>query len=149
MQKILIADRDPETRDWYERLVQSLGHIPIVCPDAIAVLDAASAHTDLDLVLMDVDLPGAWGEQLMRVVRGLDRLEDVPIIVASAPRSQVELMRLLANGARKWFRRPPEARELVAAIHECLERSVALSVFDVPEPALVLADGLDSNWLLG
>jgi len=147
MQKILIADRHAETREWYTELVRSLGHIPLVCEDAIAVLDYASSNPDLDLVLMDVDLPGAWGEQLITVVRSLDSLEDVPIIVASAPRSQVELMRLLANGARRWFRRPPEARELVAAIQECLEHSVALSIFDVPEPVLA-SQGVHPHWLL-
>lgn len=148
MHKILIADRHPETREWYSDLVRSLGHVPLVCEDAIAVLDYASANPDLDLVLMDIDLPGAWGEQLISVVRSLDCLEDVPILVASAPRSQVELMRLLANGARRWFRRPPEERELVAAINECLERSDALSLFDVREPALV-AEGAGEHWLLG
>ncbi len=148
MQKILIADKDPETRDWYTDLVRRLGHVPLVCEDAIAVLDYASANPDLGLVIMDVDLPGAWGEQLLSVVRGLDQLENIPIIVASAPRSQVELMRLLANGARRWFRRPPEERELVSAIEECLERSNALSVFDVAEPVLA-ADGVSPSWLLG
>jgi DNA-binding response OmpR family regulator len=147
MQKILIADGDPVTRDWYSELVRGLGHVPLICEDAIAVLDYASSNPDLDLVLMDIDLPGAWGEQLLTVVRGLDSLAEVPIIVASAPRSQVELMRLLANGARRWFRRPPEARELVDAIHECLERNVALAVFDIPEPEAV--DEGCSNWLLG
>ncbi len=148
MQKILIADGDPVTRDWYAELVRDLGHVPLVCENAIAVLDYASSNPDLDLVLMDLDLPGAWGEQLLTVVRRLDSLAEVPIIVASAPRSQVELMRLLANGARRWFKRPPEARELVAAIHECLERSVALAVFDIPEP-VSMVDEACSNWLLG
>jgi DNA-binding response OmpR family regulator len=148
MQKILIADGDPVTRDWYTELVRDLGHVPLICEDAIAVLDYASSNPDLDLVLLDIDLPGAWGEQLLTVVRGLDSLSEVPIIVASAPRSQVELMRLLANGARRWFRRPPEARELVAAIEECLERNVALAKFDVPEPAGVV-DEACTNWLLG
>lgn len=148
MHKILIADRDPETRDWYTELVHSLGHLPLVCEDAIGVLDSASANPDLDLVLMDIDLPGAWGEQLLKVVRGLDCLEHVPILVASAPRSQVELVRLLANGARRWFRRPPEARELIAAINECLERCDALSVLD--EPVVELAvEGASASWLLG
>lgn len=148
MHKILIADRDPETREWYTELVQGLGHLPLVCEDAIAVLDSASAHPDLGLVIMDIDLPGAWGEQLLRVVRSLDRLTHVPILVASAPRSQVELVRLLANGARRWFRRPPEARELVAAINDCLERSEALSVFDEPG-ALLGGEVVSGSWLLG
>jgi hypothetical protein len=33
-------------------------------------------------------------------------------------------------------------------IEECLERTVALSVFDVPEPVF-LAPGARASWLLG
>ena len=149
MQKVLIADRDPETREWYANLVRRMGHLPLMCEDAIAVLDVATSNPDLDLVLMDVDLPGAWGEQLIQVVHGLAPMEGVPIIVASAPRSQSELMRLLANGARRWFKRPPAAEELMEAIQECLDRSGALSVFDVDEAVFVDMGETDESWLLG
>ena len=81
-------------------------------------------------------------------MHGLAPMDGVPIIVASAPRSQTELMRLLANGARRWFRRPPAAEELMEAIQECLDRSGALSVFDVDEPVVVNLEP-EENWLLG
>lgn len=134
MQKVLIAEKDPQVRGHYASLVKELGHLPLTCEDAIAVLDRASAHPEIDAIVMDLDLPGAWGEQLLEVLAGLDHLAQVPIIVVSAPRSRTELMRLLVMGMHQWFEKPPEAEELMAAIQTCLERSAALDIFDVEGP---------------
>lgn len=150
MQKVLIADKDPTTRAFYAQMVSDLGHIPLTCEDGIAVLDCASANHDVDLIITDIDLPGAWGEQLIEVVRGIDRLAHVPVLVVSAPRTRTELMRLLVIGVRQWFAKPTTSEELGAAVTACLERSGALDLFDVEDtipastiPALSPA----TNWL--
>lgn len=151
MQKVLIADNDPQTRAFYAQLVADLGHLPLQCEDGIAVLDCASANPDVDLIITDIDLPGAWGEQLIEVVRRIDRLAHVPILVISAPRTRTELMRLLVIGVRQWFEKPPEAEELMKAISACLDRSAALDLFDVEDslmPASVVGAGPDCAWLL-
>lgn len=152
MQKVLIADNDPETRGFYAQLVADLGHLPLQCEDGIGVLDCASANPDVDLIITDLDLPGAWGEQLIEVVRGIDRLAHVPILVISAPRTRTELMRLLVIGVRQWFEKPPAAEELSAAISGCLDRSAALDMFNVEDEIPTVAGptvGPDSAWLLG
>lgn len=150
MQKVLIADNDPGTQAFYASLVSSLGHLPVLCDDGIAVLDAASANPDIDLVITDIDLPGAWGEQLIEVIRGLDALASVPILVISAPRTRTELMRLLVKGVRQWFQKPPAEDELLDAIQNCLDRSAALDLFDVEEeiPVGACAGGGAGSWLL-
>ncbi len=149
MQKVLIAEKDPETREHYASLVKALGHRPLVCEDAIAVLDCASAHPEIDAIVMDLDLPGAWGEQLLEVLSGLDHLAQAPIIVVSAPRSRTELMRLLVMGMHQWFEKPPEPRELMNAIRTCLERSAALDIFDVDGPLGVgTGTGEGGSWLM-
>ena len=152
MSKVLIADRDPQMRAFYSELVRSLGHTPIECQDGIAVLDAVSAVPDIDLILTDVDLPGAWGEQLIEVVRGIDTLASVPILVVSAPRTRTELMRLLVKGVRQWFEKTPSRAELVAAIQSCLEKQAALDLFDVVDldapPIEACATVGTGSWLL-
>ena len=42
MQKVLIAEKDPETREHYASLVKALGHRPLVCEDAIAAISDAA-----------------------------------------------------------------------------------------------------------
>lgn len=153
MQKVLIADKDHATQAFYADLVRSMGHLPVVCGDGIALLDLVTAHPDIDLILTDIDLPGAWGEQLIEIIRGLDALANVPILVVSAPRTRTELMRLLVKGVRQWFEKPPVVEELMAAIASCLDRSAALDLFDVPDelaagPVCVGAGASGGSWLL-
>ena len=150
MQKVLIADKDHATQVFYADLVRSMGHMPVVCSDGIAVLDMVTAHPDIDLILTDIDLPGAWGEQLIEIIRGLDALASVPILVVSAPRTRAELMRLVVKGVRRWFEKPPAAGELAAAITSCLDRSAALDLFDVPDelPAPAECVSAGGSWLL-
>lgn len=151
MQKVLIADNDPQTRAFYAQLVADLGHMPLQCEDGIAVLDCASANPDIDLVITDIDLPGAWGEQLIEVIRGIDRLANVPILVVSAPRTRTELMRLLVIGVRQWFEKPPRKEDLQNAIVACLDRNAALDLFDVEDvitPGAFASSGPDNAWLL-
>lgn len=133
MQKVLIADKDHANQAFYADLVRSMGHLPVVCSDGIAVLDMITAHPDIALILTDIDLPGAWGEQLIEVIRGIDALATIPIMVVSAPRTRTELMRLLVKGVRQWFQKPPVVEELMQAIANCLDRSAALDLFDVEE----------------
>jgi DNA-binding response OmpR family regulator len=150
MQKVLIADKDPQTRAFYAQLVSDLGHIPLTCEDGIAVLDCASANPDIDLIITDIDLPGAWGEQLIEVVRNIDRLAHVPVLVVSAPRTRTELMRLLVIGVRQWFGKPTSSEELGEAIASCLDRSSALDLFNVEDEIpvdTIPAMSPESTWL--
>jgi len=151
MQKVLIAEKDPAMREYYAQLIRAMGHLPLPCRDGISVLDCATANPDLDLILMDLDLPGTWGQQLVEVLRGIDHLADVPIIVVSARRTRTELMRLIVIGIRQWFEKPPAVEELTAAIQSSLDRSAALDLFDVedfvPVPVGAGAGG-ETSWLL-
>ena len=147
MQKVLIAEKEPEVREHYASLVKALGHRPLTCEDAIAALDCATAHPEIDAIVMDLDLPGAWGEQVLEVLSGLDHLAQVPIIVVSAPRSRTELMRLLVMGMHQWFEKPPAPEELMGAIKTCLERRAALDRFDVAGP-LAAGDADQGSWLM-
>ena len=149
MQKVLIAEKDPAIREYYSQLIRAMGHTPLPCHDGISVLDCATSNPDLDLILMDLDLPGTWGQQLVEVLRGLDQLAPVPIIVVSAKRTRTELMRLLVMGVRQWFEKPPEAEELMAAIQGTLDRNTALDLFDV-EDLIPIGAGTDAgaSWLL-
>ncbi|MEM6671592.1 MAG: response regulator [Planctomycetota bacterium] len=148
MQKVLIAEKDPVTREHYARLVRGLGHEPLECHDGISVLDCATANPDVALILMDLDLPGAWGEQLVDVLRRLDHLAHVPIIVVSAPRTRTQLMRLLVLGMHQWFEKPPAVEELAEAIQAALDRVAALDLFEVEDQLPVGAGAHGGSWLL-
>ena len=84
---------------------------------------------------MDMDLPGAWGEQLLGVIKKQEALCHIPILVTSSARSHADLMRILASGATRWFERPPEEMILIDAIEEALQTGRFVANMKTPKPA--------------
>ncbi len=79
---ILVVEDDAPVARVVSRLLQRLGHRPVVVAlgaDALAALaDEAAAF---DLVLLDAQLPDMSGESVLHTLRG--RGDDVTVVVAS------------------------------------------------------------------
>ena len=137
---------------FYADLVRSMGHMPVVCSDGIAVLDMVTAHPDIDLILMDIDLPGAWGEQLIEIIRAPRRSRERSDPVVSAPRHGRGRADAPGREGRASVVREASGRrgQLAAAITSCLDRSAALDLFDVPDglPAPAECVSAGGSWLL-
>ncbi|MFZ4288052.1 response regulator [Variovorax sp. HJSM1_2] len=94
---------------------------------AHAASDGASMHDQLarqpiDLVVLDLMLPGTDGLTLARELR---QRSSVPIIMLTARAAAVERVVGLELGADDYMAKPFEPRELVARIQTVLRRSVA------------------------
>ena len=68
MAVILSADDDPDIRRLIERVLSRAGHRVILAPDGRAALDTAFSQ-DLDLVILDVDMPRMNGLDACRTLR--------------------------------------------------------------------------------
>jgi response regulator RpfG family c-di-GMP phosphodiesterase len=71
-------------------------------PEAVERLDAR----DYDLVLLDVDLPGLNGEQVLRRIREHPRRPFTKVVMVSGRTSGDDLSRMLANGADDFLTKP-------------------------------------------
>jgi CheY-like chemotaxis protein len=81
---ILSADDDPDIRQLIERILVGAGHRVILAPDGQAALDAASDEDlDLDLVILDVEMPRMRGLDACRAIRDDPRTAHLPVIIAS------------------------------------------------------------------
>lgn len=69
---------------------------------------------DFDLVICDLMLPGASGEDVVRAIRATD--EGLPIIVASARTSPTDKVDLLTLGADDYLAKPFDLDELAARV---------------------------------
>jgi two-component system, chemotaxis family, chemotaxis protein CheY len=79
---ILSADDDPDIRHLIERVLTAAGHQVILVSDGQAALDAAYANS-LDLVILDVEMPGVHGLAACRTLRDDPRTSHLPVIIAS------------------------------------------------------------------
>jgi DNA-binding response OmpR family regulator len=72
------------------------------------------------LILLDLMLPGANGEELIKEIRAKSQ---VPIIVISAKTSLEDKVSALKNGADDYITKPFEREEVIARIEALLRRS--------------------------
>ena len=72
---------------------------------------------DVSLVLLDVNLPGGTGFELLELIR---QRSDVPVFILSALRQQEQMQRGEALGAQAFIEKPFNPRELVRKIRDVL-----------------------------
>jgi two-component system response regulator RegX3 len=86
-------------------------------PEALAVFE----REQVDLILLDLMLPGMSGTDVCRTVRARSR---VPIIMVTAKDSELDKVLGLELGADDYVTKPFSSRELVARIRAVLRRNV-------------------------
>jgi CheY-like chemotaxis protein len=88
------------------------------CADGNAALEKIAGEDDYDLLLLDYDLPGANGLELINRARELDHRCDTPIVILAA--SPVEAAAREA-GADVFLQKPQDVSALVETVNRLLE----------------------------
>nr|WP_304219784.1 response regulator transcription factor [Fredinandcohnia onubensis] len=87
-------------------------------------------QNQVDLVLLDLMLPGMNGEEFLQQIR---QNSTVPVIVISAKNDQDSKLQLLTNGADDYIIKPFDVKELLARIHIQLRHAASTSVSQLKE----------------
>lgn len=129
--KILVVDDHPLVRDAMSQLVAQLGgDIAVLqAPDCAAGLEAARAHSDIDLVLLDLNLPG------LRGIPALERFRQdhpaTPVVIVSMFRDRETVNEAIRLGAMGFIPKSSSRETIVNALRLIL----AGSVYVPPEAA--------------
>jgi two-component system response regulator CpxR len=119
VRKILAIDDDREMTDLLrESLAREGLELSTVQSGEEGVEQAR--NTELALVLLDVNLPGMNGFEVLRRLR---RESDVPVIMLTARGEEVDRIVGLEVGADDYLAKPFSVRELVARINAILRRT--------------------------
>jgi DNA-binding response OmpR family regulator len=124
---ILLVEDHCEIRDLVQRVVQREGFRVSLAAEGRAMRKSL-AEERIDLILLDLMLPGEDGLSLCRAVRADSR---VPIIMLTAKGEEVDRVIGLEMGADDYLAKPFGSRELIARIGSCgwLERPTVISTF--------------------
>ena len=89
--KIIIADDFYSNRLLILEILKDLGHELIEAENGQQAIDALQKHNDVDLVLMDIEMPVMSGLEAMRLIRRTFSFpkNNVPIIALTAHNSMV------------------------------------------------------------
>ena len=116
---ILIVDDHREIRDLVSRTLTKEGFRVSVAADGRGMRKTMS-DSRIDLILLDLMLPGEDGLSLCRSVRAGSR---IPVIMLTAKGDEVDRVIGLEMGADDYLPKPFGSRELVARIKAVLRRS--------------------------
>jgi two-component system, OmpR family, response regulator len=115
---ILVVDDDPTVSSFIEAYLRKQGFQVGVAGDG-GVMRRYMAVNDVDLVILDLTLPGEDGLDLARHLR---ETSDTPIIILTARSDAIDRIVGLEMGADDYLAKPFEARELLARIKSVLRR---------------------------
>ena len=122
MSTVMVVDDQERMRTMIRRLLASEGHVIESAPDGETALDRL-ANEDVDLVLLDLVMPGANGLQVLTRLR--ERGSTTPVIVLSAVPEIAARVDALDLGAVDFVPKPFHAAELVARVRRSLANRAA------------------------
>lgn len=116
--RILVVDDDPSLRSLVGVFLGAHGY-QIFEADGGAAMRAILERESIDLVILDVMMPGEDG---LSLARGLAAHQDVAIIFVSALGSETDRIIGLEVGADDYVAKPASPRELLARVRAVLRR---------------------------
>jgi DNA-binding response OmpR family regulator len=119
MALILLVEDDRYITAALTRALGDAGHVVHPVGQAAAALKILTDDRP-DLVILDLGLPDIDGTDALRMMRAVS---DVPVIVATARRSEADTIRLLDAGADDYVTKPFSAGHILARISAVLRRS--------------------------
>lgn len=117
--RILLVEDNRTLSEWLARTLQKDRYV-VEC-----AYDGADAHARLlseryDLVILDLELPGLAGDEVLRRLRARDN--NVPVLILSARDTLAGRVAGLNSGADDYMGKPFEVAELEARIRVLLRR---------------------------
>jgi two-component system KDP operon response regulator KdpE len=119
--RILIVDDDPQIQRAVRTNLQARGNDVLTAPNGETALDILQTDS-VDLVLLDLSLPGLDGQEVIRRLRSWSQ---VPVVVLSVREQQSEKVRALEAGADDYVTKPFGVHELLARVAAVLRRAGA------------------------
>ena len=124
---ILIVDDSRDEQDLLSTRLRTAGYGSLMVADsaeaALEILgreNAGQGTGAVDLILMDIMLPGVDGLDACRRITTTEWLQDIPIIVITVKTGEQDLLAAFAAGAMDYIRKPVNPVELVARVTSAL-----------------------------
>lgn len=129
MSKIVIVDDDARIRDLLRRFLTQEGFDVLQAEDGRA-LDKVLQRASIDLIVLDLMLPGEDGLSICRRLRATE--VKTPIIMLTAKGEDFDRIHGLEIGADDYLGKPFNPRELLARINAVLRRRPQLEAPGAP-----------------
>ncbi len=124
MVTILIIEDDLNTRKLLSAILKVHGFHFFAVENAFKALELLNQHP-IDLIIMDVMMPGMDGYQLTKEIRSFN--EQIPILMLSARQLPVDKRNGFLAGTDDYMTKPADEEELILRIRALLRRAQIVS----------------------
>ena len=119
---ILVVDDEPGVRESFRAILKDRYEV-LEAEDGPSSLELVGSHP-VNLVLLDVRLPGMEGIQVLERIKTIDEgIEVIMVTAVKTIRTAVEAIRL---GAYDYITKPFEVEEILSAVNRVLEKQAGL-----------------------
>ena len=142
---ILIVDDDAKNLKLLEALLRPLNHEVLKASDgeqALSIINKA----DVDLVLLDVMMPGMNGFEVCRRIRAHEKTRLIPVIMVTALDDLESRVSGIEAGCDDFITKPPNRAELSARVKSLLKlRKLSRRLASVENALFSLANAVEAN----
>jgi signal transduction histidine kinase/DNA-binding response OmpR family regulator len=136
---ILVVDDSDINRHVAQLILETEGAGVLLAPDGSEALEILQAVRDIDLVLMDVQMPVMDGYAATRKIRQIPHLSGLPVVALTAGVFKNQQAAALEAGMNGFVAKPFNVDELVAMVLRLIvpRRTSPHSIADAPPPGVV------------
>jgi len=113
--KVLIVDDSPALAAFYAAHLNEAGFVTQVVNDPLKTLEALNEHPP-ELILLDMNMPGASGEEIAKVIRQQEAYLSIPIVFLSAESDVGRQREAMSLGGDEFLHKPIEPEHLISAV---------------------------------
>jgi len=118
--RLLVVDDNANNRDLLSRQLARQGYIVLTASDGQEALDLLESKA-VDLILLDVIMPGMDGVETLRRLKSSERLQEIPVLMLSSLDEVDGALRCIEMGAEDYLSKPVRPAILEARIAANLE----------------------------
>lgn len=128
--RVLIVENTALLADLYAKTLEQAGMITRQVTDPMRVMEVLDEFS-AELILMDINMPGASGEEVAQVLRQQEVHVSVPIVFLSGETNKNRQLAAMSHGGDDFLVKPIRPEHLVASVGSRVERYRVLRNFMV------------------
>ena len=120
--RILVVDDSPVNRLVLTKALGADGHTPLTAEHGLQALELlrSPGDVDVDVVLLDLEMPELDGYETLARIKADDRLRHLPVIIISSVDELASVVRCIKIGATDYLPKPFEPELLRARLNASL-----------------------------
>jgi two-component system chemotaxis response regulator CheY len=120
LKKVLVVDDSALIHQMFRMALQRYKCAIIFAKDGQAALDLLAQHPDVDLILLDINMPIMSGLEFLKKVKTLDSYSRIPVVIQSTAGEEEDTKRGMELGAAGYVTKPIQT----AALHALIQKLV-------------------------